>query len=66
MAESDTLEVIIIEEGHGMKDISCHHGSRWIWHEPAKEWVEVIMFSGCDCGEPPSPYFPQFKEETTK
>ena len=65
MSESDTLEIIIIEEGHGMKDISCKHESRWVWslpHEKGK-WYQVIYAPNCDCEEPPNPYFSQLKEK---
>jgi len=54
-----------IKEGHGRTDVSCEHGSRWIWWypEPNKgEWMNVVSCSTCDCGEPPKP----FKEETKK
>ena len=49
-----------IEEGHGLEDISCPCGSRWIWwlnpftHE--EEWRQVVYAPDCDCGEPPRPY----------
>ena len=52
----------MIKEGHGMTDVSCPHGSRWIWWYPEKkkgQWQNVVLCSNCDCGEPPKP----FKEE---
>ena len=47
-----------IKAGHGKNDISCGHGSRWIWWPGSTgkgEWRQVIMASNCDCGEPPRP-----------
>jgi len=52
----------VIEEGHGLTDITCEHGSRWIWWDEQRRarhinrWVQVIIAPGCDCGEPPCPY----------
>lgn len=49
-----------IEEGHEKTDVSCIHGSRWIWwytHLDNKgKWENVVWASNCDCGEPPLPY----------
>lgn len=50
---------VIIQKGHGLTDISCEHGSRWIWNplcisEPC--WMQVVYAPGCDCGTPPNPY----------
>jgi len=50
---------VTIEEGHGKTDISCLHGSRWIWWYPTPEcgeWVNVVLFYNCDCGDPPKPF----------
>jgi len=47
-----------IEEGYGLEDVSCPHGSRWIWWpglDGKGEWMNVIRSSDCDCGEPPRP-----------
>ena len=66
MGETDTLKIIIIEEGHGMEDISCHHGSRWIWWlgmSGKGEWMNVIQAPDCDCGEPPRPHFQPLEEQ---
>jgi len=45
-----------IEEGHGIEDLSCEHGSRGIWW-PGRtgegEWMNVVLAPGCTCGEPP-------------
>lgn len=52
----------IITKGHGLTDISCEHGSRWIWWfdseatKPLGEWMLVIMCSNCDCEFPPLPF----------
>ena len=49
----------MIEEGHGKTDVSCEHGSRWIWWNPPGrlgEWKNVILCSCCDCGDPPKPF----------
>lgn len=68
MSESDTLTITIIEEGHGLKDVSCKHGSRFIWWKGQSgkgKWQQVIMAPDCDCNEPPSPYFqPSSQSET--
>ena len=72
MSESDTLTITIIKEGHGFKDVSCKHGSRWIWYDENRRvrhinrWVQVIIAPDCDCGEPPSPYFQTCSEEATE
>ena len=58
---------VIIQKGHGLTDISCRHGSRWIWWKKGltKEsksqgnrgfWYQVVYAPGCDCGAPPEPY----------
>ena len=48
-----------IEEGHGLKDVSCKHGSLWIWWENelgmSGMWHQVIFAPNCDCYDPPSP-----------
>lgn len=49
----------MIQKGHGLTDISCRHGSRWIWNPlctPEPCWMQVVCASGCDCGTPPAPY----------
>lgn len=52
----------VVEEGHGLTDISCEHGSRWIWYDNQRmtrhinRWVQVVIAPNCDCGEPPKPY----------
>jgi len=59
MCEKDTLKIIIIEEGHGMEDVSCRHGSRWIWWDGMDgkgEWKDVVRFSNCNCEDPPRPH----------
>ena len=50
---------VMIQKGHGLTNISCRHGSRWIWNplcisEPC--WMKVVYASGCDCDDPPKPY----------
>lgn len=45
-----------IKEGHGELDVSCEHGSRWIWWFNEKDWVQVVCASNCNCGTPPKPY----------
>lgn len=48
-----------IREGHGLEDVSCDHGSRWMWWPGLSgkgEWNQVIYAPGCECGEPPRPY----------
>ena len=50
---------VMIQKGHGLTDISCMHGSRWIWNPlctPGPCWMQVVCASGCDCGTPPAPY----------
>ncbi len=49
----------VIEEGHGQEDISCEHGSRWMWwpgSDGKGAWMDVVMASNCDCGDPPRPF----------
>lgn len=49
----------MIIEGHGKTDISCIHGSRWIWWSGVDgkgEWMNVVRCSVCNCGEPPRPF----------
>lgn len=51
-----------ITEGHGRTDISCYHGSRWIWWVPPNtdgEWMQVVIAPDCNHIDPPRP----FKEE---
>lgn len=41
-------------------DISCEHGSRWIWWQekifnPEGAWMQVVFAPGCECSEPPRP-----------
>jgi len=41
----------VIEEGHGLLDVSCEHGSRWMWWpgpDGKGEWMNVIRASDCD------------------
>ena len=70
MGETDTLEIIIIEEGHGMTDVSCKHGSRWKWWDENRRarhinrWVQVVLAPNCDCGEPPRPFRGSASEAT--
>jgi len=50
-----------LAEGHGQIDISCKHGSRWIWgrnniHCPEGAWAKVVLAPNCDCEDPPKPY----------
>jgi len=48
-----------IEEGHGLLDVSCEHGSRWMWWpgpDGKGEWMNVVSALGCTCGEPPRSY----------
>jgi len=54
-----------IKEGHGMTDITCRHGSRWVWFPPGihlgisfknSAWIQMIHVSNCNCGTPPKPY----------
>jgi len=50
---------VIIQKGHGLTDITCRHGSRWIWNPlctPEPCWMQVVCAPGCDCGVPPNPY----------
>ena len=66
--DSDTFhcfEEIEIQKGHGMTDVSCRHGSRWIWLATKNAlyglgalpyWHQVAHAPGCDCGAPPNPY----------
>lgn len=59
MSESANPEPKIIEEGHELTDVSCRHGSRWIWWPGPTgkgKWEQVIFASNCDCGEPPRPF----------
>jgi len=55
----------LIEEGHGMTDVCCQHGSRWTWWYPEQDkgkWENIALASNCDCGDPPEP----FTKETTQ
>ena len=55
---------ITIEEGHRNTDISCRHGSRWVWWYPTPEcgeWKNVILMCTCDCGTPPKPFIDGLK-----
>lgn len=48
-----------IEKGHGCQDVSCQHGSRWIWWiQPNGKgaWMKVVHAPNCDCEDPPDPY----------
>ena len=50
---------VMIQKGHGLTDISCRHGSRWIWNPlciPEPCWMKVVYAPGCDCDDPPKPY----------
>jgi hypothetical protein len=57
-------EVSEIEDGHGLLDVSCEHGSRWVWwydklnniNYPLGRWEQVVAAGDCDCGEPPMPF----------
>ena len=62
-----------ITEGHGLIDITCEHGSRFVWwwdegnrwNYPLGRWMIVgEKASDCDCGEPPMPFktYEQIKE----
>ena len=56
----------LIVEGHGLEDISCEHGSRWIWwHRPngQSRWMNVVLAPGCECGEPPHPHIQPSSQE---
>lgn len=47
-----------IQPGHGKKNVSCSHGSRWMWWpgETGKgEWMNVVLSSQCNCATPPRP-----------
>ena len=51
----------MIEEGHGKTDVSCVHGSRWIWWKdkivnPEGSWNNVVRCWTCDCVDPPRPF----------
>jgi hypothetical protein len=59
MSESANPEPKIIEEGHELTDVSCRHGSRWIWWPGPTgrgKWECVVSASNCNCGEPPRPF----------
>lgn len=52
-----------IDIGHGRTDVTCTHGSRWIWwyeqgsHRVGEgKWVNILMAPFCDHDEPPSPF----------
>ena len=48
-----------IEEGHGSTDVSCVHGSRWIWWpgpDGKGRWEQVVWCSDCGCSDPPRPF----------
>jgi len=51
-----------IKKGHGLTDVSCPHGSRFIWWfdkectPPLGEWEAVVLCSNCNCGMPPLPF----------
>ena len=52
---------VMIQKGHGLTDISCMHGSRWIWKSKSQGngvgfWYQMVYAPGCDCGIPPNPY----------
>lgn len=53
-------EPVVLSEGHGRTDVSCIHGSRWIWWSgflpDSGGWRQVIWAPGCDCEEPPNPF----------
>ena len=56
---SEKLEVTEIKEGHGLTDVSCRHGSRWIWWpgpDNKGRWECVVWASNCNCGDPPRPF----------
>jgi len=40
------------EEG---TDVTCGHGSRWIYWHQEKKWIDVVRRSDCKCADPPSP-----------
>jgi hypothetical protein len=47
-----------IAEGHGLTDVSCVHGSRWIWWaglDGEGAWNQVVLACTCDCADPPRP-----------
>lgn len=50
----------LLRKGHGLTDVSCPHGSRWVWWyddwEKKGKWMNVVLCSNCDCGTPPSPF----------
>jgi hypothetical protein len=57
----------LIEYGHGLTDVSCRHGSRWIWWPGPTgrgKWEKVVWASNCcDCSDPPRPFIiPQDRE----
>lgn len=48
-----------IVEGHGLTDVSCAHGSRWIWWaglDGKGAWNQVVLAPECDCAGPPRPF----------
>jgi len=47
-----------IVSGHGQTDISCCHGSRWMWRPSRSgkgEWKQVVVAFSCDCADSPKP-----------
>jgi hypothetical protein len=56
------MSELLIKKGHGKTDVSCYHGSRWVWWyakgytNPLGEWMNVVFASNCDCGDPPLPF----------
>lgn len=51
----------LLEAGHGMTDVSCRHGTRWLWWNPDPEksegeWKDVVRRCDCDCTDPPAPF----------
>ena len=62
---SQTLNEDEIVEGHGLTDITCEHGCRFVWwwdagnrwNYPLGRWMIVgEKASECECGEPPMPF----------
>lgn len=52
-------EIQEIRIGHGMTDVSCRHGSRWIWWpgpDGNGKWEKVVWACDCGCGDPPRPF----------
>lgn len=52
-----------IEEGHGITDVSCNCGSRWLWYSDVNDWMLVVLAPNCTCGKPPKPFMLGVKKE---